>query len=148
MFQSSLHQLVLIGLYCLVNSNPYLYHNTYYSQSPAFYYPQDPYFVSQSRQVQSYAIPKWSSSNHQKRTVRPQNYRVWSYQHNNLHRWPVANSYYGDQNQQVQSESYNRPIYRKQNPVKKSLGSVNHQKKIDFLGKFRSVNTGYILNQI
>lgn len=137
MFQFYFHQFILIGLICLVNSNPYLFHNTYYSQSPSFYYPQDNYFVSQSRQVQSYAIPKWSS-NHQKRNVqRPQNYRVWAYQQNNLHRWPLRSAYFNEPNQQVQSETYNRPIYRKhQNHIKKSTDSVSYQKKMEFLGNY------------
>lgn len=144
MLQNYLHQIVLIGLYCLVNSNPYLIqHNSYYRQNnPAFYYP-DNYYVSQSRQVQSYAVPKWSS-NYQKVAVQqPQNYGLWSYQQNNPHRWPLSN-YAGqfiDQNQQVQSESFNRPIiYRKQNQIKKASNAVSYNKKMDFFESKKKKN--------
>ena len=151
MFQNYLHALILFGLCCLansdyLNSNPYLIHNSYYRQNnPAFYYP-DNYYVSQSRQVQSYAVPKYSPSNYQKVTVKqavkqPQTYRVWAYQHKNLHRWPASNSFarsqYADLNQQVQSESFNRPTYRRQisnqNQIKKAASTVSYQKKMDFL---------------
>lgn len=148
MLQNYLHSLVLIGLCCLatcdyLNSNPFLIHNSYYRQNnPAFYYP-DKYYVSQSRQMQSYAVPKYAASNYQKVAVKqsvkqPQTYRVWAYQNKNLHRWPASNSfarsqYAADLNQQVQSESYNRPTYRRQNQIKKSNSAVSYQKKMDFL---------------
>ena len=143
MLANYLKQFFLIGLYCLVNSNPYLIqHNSYYRQnSPVSFYP-DNYFVSQSRQTQSYAIPR--SSNYQKRTIqqREKPYRMWTYQQNNLHRWnnnpanfytTSANRQYNE-NQQVQSESFDRPIYRKQNHVKKlNNNAISYQKKYEFL---------------
>lgn len=145
MLHNCLNAFILIGLCCLanadyLNSNPHLIHSSYYRQNnPAFYYP-DNYYVSQSRQVQSYAVPKYSASNYQKVAVKsavkqPQTYRVWAYQHKNLHRWPASNSFarsqFADLNQQ--SESYNRPTYRRQNQIKKSASTVSYQKKMDFL---------------
>lgn len=160
MLPTFLHQLILVGLCCLVtgdylSSNPYLIHSSYYRQNnPAFYYP-DKYYVSQSRKVQSYAVPKYAAaSNYQKVAVKPsakqvvkqavkqpQTYRVWAYQAKNVHRWPASNSFARSQydlNQQVQSESYNRPTYRRTNQIKsdfikKSNSAVSYQKKIDFL---------------
>lgn len=114
--------------------------NTFYRQTPAFYYP-DSYFASQSRHVQSYAIPasfsKYSDSSNYQRKVAVQPYRVWAYRQNNVHRWPtIASNTFNEQNQQVQSESYNRPIYRKQNHLKKTNNAVSYHKKFEFLGNY------------